>query len=244
MPWAQILYKLWTCVEDAGADRISRDRQGSWDPVPSIKMGNCHGISKIYSFLGIIPPLPLLGDSLCETEWARVWKQCWFLIAKTAEAVRHPSSITTGFSRQAKSSCSPYMLMTTFGGILESAPSQFNSGHSFKINSVQLLIGKIDFQTNPTACRKNNICPPKPQKFEVWRSKECRQAVVPCQGAHSVCWVSQVWLPQPPATELKGRSAPCTTTLPCQRILLFPGSTFLLCLSRKSHAVSTVFLTF
>lgn len=178
--------------------------------------------------------------TLCVTLSKRIWRQFWFFVAKTNAAVRHLSSITTGFSRQAMSSCSPYMLTTTFGGnfrefsgILKVSLIQVTVLRLIQYDS---LLERTDFQTNPTPWRRNNIL--HPQTTGTWTLG--RQTVVSgCRAMSgsslsllSVTNVASVTSLQ--QQSWKAGQFPMQQHSHAKGFCSFPGSTFLLPLKKKA----------
>lgn len=115
---------------------ISRDRQRPCEPVLSVKIGSSQGISEVYSFIGIIASLILLGDIQCDTDEARGFLGNSVLLCLKlmllwdihGHILHHHWILKTGYEQ--------FFLFTCWGsffcGILERVSSQFDLGSNFK----------------------------------------------------------------------------------------------------------------
>lgn len=189
-----MLHKLWTWVEFTGADRHGSAETGK-DPVSQHWVWKCHGISEVYSFLGIIPPL-LLDDFQCDTEQAKesVGNSA-FLCLKLillwdihGHILHHCWILKTGYEQFLPFTCWGPL----FQGILERSPSLFLIQVAILrlLFQYNLLLERIDFKAklNPWG---NKICTPRPQELKLWGSKAWPEVFMPCQEARLVRWVAQ-----------------------------------------------------
>lgn len=149
-----------------------------------LEIGSFHAISEVYSSIGIITPLPLLGGFQCDT----VCGQFCFLVSKTSPNVRHPWPHPPS-SLDFEGRLWAIFLLSIFLEYFREGPKSVWSGRNLRLLfQYNLLPESIDFKAKPnpweevTFAQPPHLCtlPPKPLELKLSCGKAWPHAFTPC----------------------------------------------------------------